>query len=99
MDAVATYRERGGDHINQERLKRIFEITTEILFTRNPANADDDTNKTDSEAIQHLNDELWKVGYMTWIVEKDGEPCLSVRPHRDDDPSLPLVTKVSSAST
>ena len=84
MDAVATYGKRGGDHINQERLKRIFELTTKVLFTCDSTNADNSTNEIDTgTTIQHLNDELWKAGYMTWIVEKDGKPCLSVCPHRD----------------
>ncbi len=85
MDAVATYGRRGGDHINQERLKRIFEFTAEVLFTCNSTNADNSTNEIGTDAaIQHLNDELWAAGYMTWIVEKDGKPCLLVRPNRDD---------------
>jgi len=84
MDTAATYEKRGGDHLNQERLKKIFELTTEELFTLDGANSGNGTNGPDAEAIKNLNDELWNAGYMTWIVEKDSKPCLSVRPRRND---------------
>ena len=57
-------------------------FTTEALFTFDRANAGNNTKETDAEIIKRLNDELWDAGYMTWIAEKDGKPCLSVRPHR-----------------
>jgi hypothetical protein len=62
-----------------ERLDKLLELTTEVLLTYNR----DDSRKNDSEVIQRLNDELWKAGYRTWIKQKDGKPCLSVKPRSD----------------
>ncbi|MFC1716924.1 hypothetical protein ACFL6S_24870 [Candidatus Poribacteria bacterium] len=67
--------------MDPEKLSKIFEFTNEVLLTCNP---DGNTSEDHRQIIQRLNDELWKAGYMTWIVQRDGKPHLSVRPHRND---------------
>ena len=60
--------------MNLRKLEKIFELAEEVLLTCS------DSCEDDSKVIQRLNDELWNAGYMTWIVQKDGKTCLSVRP-------------------
>jgi hypothetical protein len=65
--------------VNLGKLDKILELTKQVLLTYDC----DDLCENDAEVIQRLNDELWNAGYMTWIIEKDGKPCLSVRPRSD----------------
>lgn len=62
--------------MNVKKLERMFELTKEVVLAYNCS----DPCESNSKVIQSLNDELWKAGYMTWIIQKDGKACLSVQP-------------------